>query len=82
VFCEGVQHRLRFCLNHLNCVKMAVFQFYFQLGKQRKVESVGDGSYVAFSQKFPGEKRIVRLCVLMMQQPVLLSLSHIFMQSW
>jgi hypothetical protein len=23
VFCEGVQYRLRFCLDHLNCVKMA-----------------------------------------------------------
>jgi hypothetical protein len=28
VFCEGVQHRLRFCLDYLNCVKMAAFQFY------------------------------------------------------
>jgi hypothetical protein len=35
VFCEGVQHRLRFCLEHLNCVKMAAFQFYFQSGKQK-----------------------------------------------
>jgi hypothetical protein len=24
---EGVQHRLRFCLGHLNCVKMTAFKF-------------------------------------------------------
>jgi hypothetical protein len=24
--CEGVQRRLRFCLDHLNCVKMAASQ--------------------------------------------------------
>jgi hypothetical protein len=23
VFCEGVLHRLRFCLDHLSCAKMA-----------------------------------------------------------
>jgi hypothetical protein len=28
VFCEGIQHRLRFCLDHINCVKMAAFPFY------------------------------------------------------
>jgi hypothetical protein len=28
VFCEGVQHRLRFCLDHLHYVKMAAFEFY------------------------------------------------------
>jgi hypothetical protein len=37
VLYAGVQHRLRFCLDELNCVKMSVFQFYLQLGKQRKV---------------------------------------------
>jgi hypothetical protein len=31
VFCKGIQHRLRFCLDHLSCVKMAAFQFYLQL---------------------------------------------------
>jgi hypothetical protein len=78
VFCEDVQHRLRFCLNRLNCVKMAASQSYLQSEKQRKV---------VFGQKFPGEKGSVRQCVVMMQQPVLLSpkfeakSSHIFMQS-
>jgi hypothetical protein len=33
----SVQHRLRFCLHHLNCVKMAAFQFHLQSGKQRIV---------------------------------------------
>jgi hypothetical protein len=36
-FCEGVQHHLRLCLDHLSCVKMAAFQFYRQSEKQRKV---------------------------------------------
>jgi hypothetical protein len=31
VFCEGVQHRLRFCLLHLGSIKMAAFHFYLQL---------------------------------------------------
>jgi hypothetical protein len=41
VFCEGVQHRLLFCLHHLSCVKMVSFQFHVQLGKQKKVGWVG-----------------------------------------
>jgi hypothetical protein len=35
VFCEGVRHRLRFCLSILSCVKMVAFQFYLQSGKQK-----------------------------------------------
>jgi hypothetical protein len=23
VFCEGFQHHLKFCLNHISCIKMA-----------------------------------------------------------
>jgi hypothetical protein len=42
VFCKGVQHRLRFCLDH--CVKMAAF--YLQLGKQRKEGWVWDESHI------------------------------------
>jgi hypothetical protein len=34
---EDVQHRLRFCLSHLNFVKMAMSQFYLHSGKLRKV---------------------------------------------
>jgi hypothetical protein len=70
VFCEGVQHHLRFCLDHLNCVKMADFQFYLQSGKQKKVGWVGDDSHVVFGQKFSGEKGkvcpllFVEFCVL------------------
>jgi hypothetical protein len=33
--CEGVQQCLQFCLDRLSCVKMAAFQFYLQLGKQK-----------------------------------------------
>jgi hypothetical protein len=74
VFCEGVQHRLRFCLNQLSCVEIAAFQFYLQSGKQRKVRWVGDDSHVGFGQEFPGEEGSVRRCVVVMQQPVPLSL--------
>jgi hypothetical protein len=48
---------------------------------------VGDDSRVVFDKKFPGEKGSVRPCVVVMQQPVLMSpklgakSSHIFMQS-
>jgi hypothetical protein len=46
VFCEGVQHHLWFCLDHLICVKMAAFQFHLQSGEQRKVGWVGGDSHV------------------------------------
>jgi hypothetical protein len=87
VVCEGVQHRLRFCLDHLNCVKMTVLQFYLQLGKRRKVGWAEDDSHVVSVKKFPGEKGSVRLCVVVMQQPISLSpkfgakSSRIFTQS-
>jgi hypothetical protein len=67
VFCEGVQHRPRFCLDHHICVKMAAFQFYLQLGKQRKVGWVGDESHIVFGQIFPGEKGSVTWCVVVLQ---------------
>jgi hypothetical protein len=58
MFCEGVQHRLQFCLNQLNCVKMAAFQFYLQMGKKRKIGWVGDNNHVVSGKKkFSGEKR-------------------------
>jgi hypothetical protein len=41
LFFEDVQHRLRFCLDHLSYVKMAAFQFYLQSGKQKS--RVGGG---------------------------------------
>jgi hypothetical protein len=39
----------------------------------RKVGWVGDESRVIFSQKLPGEKGNVSRCVIVMQQPVVLS---------
>jgi hypothetical protein len=58
VFCGSVQHRPPFCLNHVSCVKMAVFQFYLQwrnrkvAGDQvRWVRWVGDDSPVVFGKK-------------------------------
>jgi hypothetical protein len=53
------QHRLQFRLHYLSCVKMAAFQFYLQLGKQRKV-GVGDDSHVVFGQKNSLVKKEVR----------------------
>jgi hypothetical protein len=47
VFCEGVQHRLRFCLDHLSCVKMAAFQVLLQSRKQ-KSRVCGDDSHAGF----------------------------------
>jgi hypothetical protein len=33
---EDVQHRLRVCLDHLSCVKMAAFQFKSSIGETEK----------------------------------------------
>jgi hypothetical protein len=73
VISKGVQHRMSICLDRLICVKIVAFQFYLQSGKQRKVGRVGDDSHVVFGNKFHGEKGNVRRCVVVMQQPVLLS---------
>jgi hypothetical protein len=51
VFCEGVQYRLRFRLDHLSCFKMAAFQFYPQSGKQRKARWMEDDNYIVFGKK-------------------------------
>jgi hypothetical protein len=90
VFCEGIQHRLPFSLDHLNCVKMAAFQFYLQSEKQRKVVwGPSQASRLGGERqlKFTGENGSVKRCVVLMQQKVLLfpkfgvKSSHIFMQS-
>jgi hypothetical protein len=79
VFCEGVEHRLRFRLDELNCVKMAAFLCYIQSGKHRRVGRgqvvgggwVGDESHVLFGKKkFLVWK--VRSCFVVMQKPVIL----------
>jgi hypothetical protein len=51
---------------------VAAFQFYLLTGKQRKVGWVGM-TVMFFGQKFPGEKESVRWCIVVMQQPFLLS---------
>jgi hypothetical protein len=51
VCCGAVQHRLRFCLDRLNCVKMTAFQFYLQSKKQRKVGWVGTTVVLLFGKK-------------------------------
>jgi hypothetical protein len=46
VFCEGGQHRLRFCLDHLGCVKMAALQFYLQQENREKLQGPSQASRV------------------------------------
>jgi hypothetical protein len=53
---KGAQHCLRFCLNHLNYIKMVAFQFYLRSGNQGTVEWGGGYIHVVFGQQFPGEK--------------------------
>jgi hypothetical protein len=65
--------RVRFCLDHLNCVKMAAFQFCLQLTKQRKSGWVRTTHMLCFLRNVYGEKGSVRWCVVVMKKPVLLS---------
>jgi hypothetical protein len=57
------------------------------IGETEKGRVGGEDSHVPFWQKFPGKRRNLRRCVVVMQQPALLSpkfgakFSHIFMQS-
>jgi hypothetical protein len=57
---------MRFCLDHLNCDKMA------EMGKQ-KSRVGGDNSHVVFGQKSLGDKGGVGRCVTVVLQPVILS---------
>jgi hypothetical protein len=73
VFCEGVQHRMRFCLDYLSCVKMAAFQLYLQ-SADRKTSGGWGATVMLFSgQNFSREKGSVRWRVVVRQQPILLS---------
>jgi hypothetical protein len=64
VFCDGVQLRLRFCLDYASCAKMVAFQFYLRSEKQRKVAGdqarlvgwVGNYNHVVFGKIIPDEK--------------------------
>jgi hypothetical protein len=66
---------------------MVAFQFLSSVREIEKSRVGGDDSHVVFGQKFPGEKGSVRWYIVMLQQPVLLSLkfgtnsSHILTQS-
>jgi hypothetical protein len=55
VFCEDVQHSLRFCLDHLNCQNDGL-SVLSSIGEKRKVGWVGDEGHVVFGLKRPGEK--------------------------
>jgi hypothetical protein len=43
VFCEGVQHRLRFCLDHLSCVEMRPSNFIFNKENRGKSQGAESG---------------------------------------
>jgi hypothetical protein len=81
VFCEGVQHRLQVCLDHLSCIEVTAFQFYLQPGKQRKVAEgqvwrLGGLEVTVmlfFVKNSLVKKGSVKRCVVVMQQLVLLS---------
>jgi hypothetical protein len=66
---------------------IAFIVFYIQSGKQRKVGWLGDDSHLVFGQKLHDGKGNERRCVIVMQQPFLLSpkfwvkSSNIFKQS-
>jgi hypothetical protein len=64
VFSEGVQHRLRFCLDHFNCVKMAAFHFYLQSVKQRKVGCLTTDAFAGFCLTDSNELFFVVILVL------------------
>jgi hypothetical protein len=57
VFCEGVQHRLRFCLDHLNCLKRAAFQFCLQSRKQKEKQGELRMTLILFLVKYSLVKR-------------------------
>jgi hypothetical protein len=66
VLCEGVQHRIRFCLDHLNCVKIKGFQSGKQKSRKRTSQAsrVGGGRQSCFFwQKILSEKGNVTRCV-------------------
>jgi hypothetical protein len=66
VFCEDIQHRLRFCLDYI-VSKWRPFSFIFNQGN-RKVGWLGNDSHVVFGKKKnPGEKGSVRRRVVVMQ---------------
>jgi hypothetical protein len=66
--------------------KLKPFSFFFSWGNSN-VGWVEDDRHVIFGQKFTGEKGIVRQCVVLIKQPVILlpkfgeKSSHIFKQS-
>jgi hypothetical protein len=91
VFCEGVQHGLRFYSDHLSCGKMANFQSWKEeedAGVQvRRVEWVGYNSYVLFGQNLSVEKergetlRCRDATAKFLSPKFVANSSHIFMQS-
>jgi hypothetical protein len=52
IFCEGVQYRLQFYIDDLNCVKMAEFQIYLQSGKQKSHRGPSQASRIGGDDSF------------------------------
>jgi hypothetical protein len=72
VFLEGLQQRLRFHVDHLNC-ENGGFSVLISIRGNGKVRWVGDDSRVGFCQKLPRGEGNMGLCVVIMQQPAFLS---------
>jgi hypothetical protein len=92
--CHFINSSWKLCLDQLNCVKMAAFHIYVHSEKQKSLKGPsqesrlgGDGSHIVSGKKFPVGKGSERRCIVVMQQPVLLSPKfgsksfHILMQS-
>jgi hypothetical protein len=81
IFYASVQHRLRFCLDHLNLSKWQTFGLIFNCGKQTRrkcgtsqANRVGGGRQIfCFWWKLLSGKESVRESVVVIQQPVVLS---------
>jgi hypothetical protein len=57
VFCECIQHRLRFCLDHFDCVKVAAFHLFLASREIKKSRVDGGRQSCYFWSKIPGWKR-------------------------
>jgi hypothetical protein len=57
MFCEGVQYSLRFCLDHLNCVKTGGLLVLYSIGETEKSWVGGERQSYCFFSKIPWWKR-------------------------
>jgi hypothetical protein len=61
MFCEGVQHALQFCPDHLSFVRMLGNRKVTRAKSDKLISWVVDESNIAFGKKFPGERRLCKM---------------------